>query len=149
LGCVLHIVGDELDVDAAIAATPVEPVNTFRKGEARSSRPNARPAATSGIVLSVSEAEFDDSAQQEVDAIAFLREHKASLKELLRVRGVAEASLDFGIDMRNVIVQTDKFSAELIREMAEIGLGFELTQFPPCGKLKKIKQHRRNLRKHS
>ncbi|MGL4232522.1 MAG: hypothetical protein ACRDAM_04470 [Casimicrobium sp.] len=136
-------------MDAAIAASPVEPVNAFRKGEPRSSRPNARRATTSGIVLSVSEAEFEDSVQQEVDAITFLREHNASLKELLRVRGVAKASLDFGIEMRNVIVQTDQFSAELIREMAEIGLGLELTQFPPFGKHKRIKQHRRNLRKNA
>jgi hypothetical protein len=112
----------------------------------RSSRPNSRPAVTSGLTLVVSDAEFEDLEQQQADAIQFLRAHSSILKNMSEVAGVEHAILDFGIAMRDVVVQSDHFPADLIAALAVAGCGMELTQFPTGRKAKNLKRYRKALR---
>jgi hypothetical protein len=146
MGCIIHFVGREADVDQLIALSPVEPCTVWRRGETRSSRPNSRRSATSGLNLEVSSAEFEELEQQQADAITFLRAHGAALRSMREVPGVERATLDFGIAMRDVVVQSDSFSAELIAAIATVGCSMELTQFPTGPKAKNLKRYRKALR---
>lgn len=145
MGGILHFVGREADVESLVALSPVEPCNVWRRGVPRSSRPNSRPAVTSGLTLVVSDAEFEDLEQQ-ADAIQFLRAHSSILKNMSEVAGVEHATLDFGIAMRDVVVQAVHFPADLIAALAVAGCGMELTQFPTGRKAKNLKRYRKALR---
>lgn len=147
--CVLHFTGDHVDIDALVGISPVEPATVFRRGEPRSSRPNSRLCVTSGLNLLVSDADFEDFEQQQQDAIDFLTAHQLDIKKMRRLDGVTNASLDFGIAMRNVIAQSDQFEPELISQMAPLGLALVLGQYPVGRKNSKVKQYRRALRKAS
>ncbi|WP_228899526.1 hypothetical protein [Acidovorax sp. Leaf73] len=146
MGCIIHFVGREADVESLVALSPVEPCNIWRRGVPRSSRPNSRPAVTSGLTLVVSDAEFEDLEQQQADAIQFLRAHSSILKNMSEVAGVEHATLDFGIAMRDVVVQSDHFPADLTAALAVAGCGMELTQFPTGRKAKNLKRYRKALR---
>lgn len=146
MSCVLHFIGDSADISELQRLCPVEPCNVFEKGKPRSSRPSSRVARTSGISLVASEADFDQLEQQQAESLAFLRNHQSALQEMRAVAGVQSASIDFGIHMRNVIVQGDSFEPELLAEIAGLRMRLELTQYPPQGKSKKVKQYRRALR---
>ena len=146
MGCILHCVGREADVESLVALSPVEPCRFWWRGVPRSSRPNSRPAVTSGLILVVSDAEFEDLEQQQADAIQFLRAHSSILKNMSEVAGVEHATLDFGIAMRDVVVQSDHFPADLIAALAVAGCGMELTQFPTGRKAKNLKRYRKALR---
>ena len=45
--------------------------------------------------------------------------------------GVEAAYLDFGIEWRNESVQCDSFPPSLIALAGQIGLGIEISQYPP------------------
>ncbi|MEJ8840462.1 hypothetical protein [Ramlibacter sp. AN1133] len=146
MGCIIHFVGRDADVERLVALSPVEPCTVWRRGEPRSSRPNSRRAVTSGVNLEVSDAEFEELEQQQADAVRFLREHATALRNMREVEGVERSTLDFGIAMRDVVVQSDSFSADLISALATVGCGLELTQFPTGRKAKNLKRYRKALR---
>ena len=145
--CIIHFYGDEANVTELLKLCPIEPCNSYRKGEARSNRPNAHQSKTSGVGLVASDADFDFFGLQKSQALAFIRLHMSKLQEMRAVSGVEVASIDFGISMRNVIVQTDYFESELLIELAALRIRLALSQYPIAGKDKRIKQYRRVLRK--
>ena len=146
MSCVLHFFGDAADVAELQRLCPTEPCNVFRKGEPMSNRPNARMARTSGISIVASEAEFDQLELQQAQALAFMRRHHANLQAMRSVQGVELASIDFGITMRNVFVQGDSFEPDLVAEIASLKMRLVLSQYPPQGRAKRVKQYRRALR---
>jgi len=97
--------------------------------------------------LVVSDAEFDDFETQKSEAAAFLSAHNAALTKIRQLPGLQQASIDFGIEMRNVVVQSDCFEHELIDCIAPLRLQIVLSQYPVAKKMKRIKQYRRALRK--
>jgi hypothetical protein len=149
MSCVLHFTGDDVILDHLIAVCPVQPDTQFLKGEPRSSRPGARLNRTSGVAIVISDADFDDFEAQKSEALGFLTTHKVALEKLRALPGIDCASLDFGIAMRNVIVQSDGFGEELIAIIAQLRLGLVLSQYPVAKSYKRIKQYRRALRKHA
>lgn len=146
MGCVLHFFGDAADVEELQRLCPTVPCNVFRKGHPKSARPAARVARTSGISVVASEAEFEELEQQQADALAFLRRHQAELQAMRSVQGVETASIDFGIYMRNVFVQGDSFEPDLLAAIASLEMRLVLSQYPPQGRAKRVKQYRRTLR---
>lgn len=146
MACIFHISGQDLDVEALVQLSPVEPCTVFRRGEPVSKRQNSRRAQISGINLEVSDADFDDLEQQQADAIAFLRTHASTLQEMRQLVGVERASLDFGIAMRDVVVQSDTFPAELIMLIAPLRCSLELSQYPVSKTSRNIRRYRKALR---
>ena len=65
---------------------------------------------------------------------------------MLTLPDIEHASLDFGIEMRNVIFQSDAFEPSLIAQLASLNLALVLSQYPPAKRSKRIKQYRRALR---
>ncbi|RCS59390.1 hypothetical protein [Parvibium lacunae] len=146
MSCIIHFIGDNANVDELQRLCPIAPCNVFVKGEPRTTRPNARLARTSGISVVASDAEFEAFEQQQAEAIKFLRRYHTELKAMRMVVGVEMASIDFGIYMRNVIVQNDSFGPDLLAEIASLQLRLVLSQYPPQGRAKRVKQYRRALR---
>jgi hypothetical protein len=91
-------------------------------------------------------AEFEQLELQQAEALAFLRRHHIELQSMRSVQGVETASIDFGIVMRNVVVQGDAFEPELLAEVASLRMRLVLSQYPPQGRAKRVKQYRRTLR---
>ena len=149
--CVLHFTGKSANVEELLCLSPIEPCNVYQKGVPKSNRPAARVSQTSGISLVVSEADFDYIEKQQEEALEFLKMHHVALSTMRHTQGVEHGDLDFGISMRNVIVQSDVFGYELLMEIASLNLDLVLSQYPPLynKKSKKIKQYRRALRRNS
>ena len=75
MSCVMHYVGSNVQLDELLKLAPVADCSVFRKGEPSSIRPSAFISRTSGIKFRVSDAEFEDLAQQQLDALMFLQKH--------------------------------------------------------------------------
>lgn len=149
MACVIHFVGDLVDVEALQRLCPTPPCSVFQKGLPRSNRPGARAARTSGLSVVASEADFDLLEDQQKEALEFLQKHHSALLAMRQTPGIEFASIDFGISMRNVIVQSDIFESQLLAALAELNLQLVLSQYPTAGKDKKLKQYRRSLRRGS
>jgi hypothetical protein len=79
--------------------------------------------------IRVSDAGFDDVKTQISDAVAFLQSNQEQLRNAmgqLDARGV----LDFAVEWRDVAIQSDAFSADLVREAGLLGLALEFTHYP-------------------
>jgi hypothetical protein len=128
----LRIGGRELDLDGLLSRCKLPPTSVFRKGEpVVKLQPEGRVHEESGANFTVSDGGFDEFEQQKEDAMQFLTEHQSSLEQMMAYQGVDRANLDFGIRWRDVLVQGDYFPPELLKLAGEIGLGIELSQYPP------------------
>jgi hypothetical protein len=82
--------------------------------------------SSDSVNVAVSEADFTGLDTQIRDAIEFLRRNKAGLAGLRD----AEACLDFGVERRDVAVQTVRFPAELLRLAGTLGISIEVSLYP-------------------
>jgi len=130
MSCILRIAGTDLNLKDLLKASLI-PDSTWEKGAPRfSSKPDGEKNTNSGVRYLVSEAEFDEFAQQKLDAIEFLKMNNNQIQEIMNLPNIDEGVLDFGIYWRNVPVQCDNFSSELVRLAGILGLGIGLTQYP-------------------
>ena len=77
---------------------------------------------SSGVHVVASGADFDQFARQEAEATGFLRNHFEQLRRLRTFPGVESVTLDFGIERRNVYLQCDSLSPELIAVAGSLGV---------------------------
>ncbi len=77
------------------------------------------------------------------DAIAFLRSNKTELQRLKVYRGIDECWLDFGYDRRDVAVQCDYLPHELLLLAGSLGIGIELSLYPPAADAEKSTRGRK------
>lgn len=135
--CVLRVSGAQLDVDACLAAVGLEPLRVYRAGEPRrATRPDGPRNQQSGFNVEVSAAEMNDLDGQIRDACNFLRAHQAALSTVSGWPGVEDLRLDFAIELRigqaEVVAQFDYFPPELVRLAGALGLGLEMSLYPPA-----------------
>jgi hypothetical protein len=128
-GCVLHVVGKELDPEVALLHLALEPYLKFRRGD----NLYGRICDKGGFRCNVSSS--DGVLSQEIaDAIGFLIKYQGDLRNLGSVRGVEEMSLDFGYDLRidgeQIIFQTDFLPPELLKLCGSLGVGIYLSLYP-------------------
>jgi hypothetical protein len=81
------------------------------------------------VNVPVSDADFTRLDTQIRDAIEFLRRNNGGLASL----GDAEACLDFGVERRDVAVQTVRFPAELLRLVGTLEISIEVSLYPEMG----------------
>ena len=107
------------------------PDSTWQKGSLRiASKPDGKKYTSTGARYLVSDADFSEFDIQKNEAIEFLRNNKRLLEEAMKLPSVEDASLDFGIERRDVAVQSDYFQPELLKLAGNLGLGIELSQYP-------------------
>lgn len=130
-GCVLRVVGENLNVDALLASISLEPCHVERKGEPRFER-SKHIATYSGFNVPVSDSPGTDVQGQICDALTFLSENQDELQQVVRFPGVDSVRLDFGINCRlsdEVLAQFDYYPPDLLRLAGEIGLGIEISLY--------------------
>lgn len=126
-GCVLQVVGEELD-PAGHELRRLRPYMAFRRGDVGYA---GRVHETGSMCFLVSEE--SDLEHQLQDALHFLQEHRLELSELLDASGVESGHLDFGYGSRlgeGVAVQVDLIPVELIELAAQLGLAIMLSLYP-------------------
>jgi hypothetical protein len=131
--CVLRVSSQTGSFKAFLASSRLPAYATFDKGEIAEKR-SGRTYTHYGFKCGVSDREWDDLPGQVQDAIAFLREHEGALRFLLANHPVDDIRLDFPHTVRlseEIAVQCDYFPPELIRLAGVLGIGLELTLFPP------------------
>ncbi|PYQ25184.1 MAG: hypothetical protein DMF81_03240 [Acidobacteria bacterium] len=128
MSCVLRAIGEEFDVDAFLATSPLRPDAVYRKGE---SVPGAsgrgRPPLASGFHLAVGPAGLDDLTGQVREALAFLDEHEDELRRLNGFAGVDALTLDFAIRRREGATQIDIFPSELLWRAGALDIDLTVT----------------------
>jgi len=131
MACFLRVYGDELNVKDLIATFKLSPSKVWEKGLPRFRNNPNKLNKNSGLNIQISKAEWNEFEKQKKDAVEFLREHKHIMSSVASYSGVEGAYLDFGIEWRNVSVQSDSFPPSLIVLAGQIGLGIEISQYPP------------------
>ncbi len=131
MSAVLRAFGSDFDVNAFLVGCTLPVCAVKRRGEPvyPTSQPDGRRHTQSSVNVTVSDAEFDDLPRQVADAIEFLRTEAVQVRRLCAFPGIDGATLDFGIERRDVAVQCNHLSPELVRLAGLLGLGIELTQY--------------------
>jgi len=132
VSAVIRAYGKDFNVDAFVANCALPVCTVKRRGEPvfPASQPDGRRHEQSGVHVLASEADFTEFRAQVNEATAFLRENTAELRRLRTFAGVETATLDFGIERRDVAVQCDRLPAELLRLAGALDMDIELSQYP-------------------
>src|SRR5579872_141545 len=107
---VVRAYGKHFDVDVFLADCMLPVCAVKRRGEPLfpATQPEGRRYTQSGVHVLASAADFSEFPLQVEQAIAFLRINETELRRLCTFPGVEIASLDFGIERRDVIFQFDR-----------------------------------------
>jgi hypothetical protein len=132
--CVLRVSGRSFDPDSYLAACGLRAYKVFHAGEPEwKSRPEGKRHDASGFRVDVSRE--SDLAAQVRDAVKFLDEFRDVLSKLTSISGVEDMRLDFPVDLRidrqKIMAQFDYFPPELISKAGALGLGIEVSLYPP------------------
>ncbi|MFT4639529.1 MAG: hypothetical protein ACI8T1_002854 [Verrucomicrobiales bacterium] len=118
-------------MDALVASIHIKDDKVWRKGEIRSaSRPDGKANRHSGATFIASDADFEEFETQVVEATRFLVQHRDEMRDLVRFDAVDHATLDFGIELRDVMIHSDTLTPELIAAAAAVGVSIELSHYP-------------------
>lgn len=125
-GCILHVSGEDFQVDAFLANSNLRPYRVHHRGEIGH---RSRPFIDSGLSLDVSSADGSSIKMQIVDAIAFLCTHEAELERLRSFPGVTSLLLDFGYYRRDVAAQIEYLPPQLLLRAGTLGIGIKLSLY--------------------
>ena len=144
--CVLRVTGRTFEPAKYLASSTLEPYSVFRAGDARfASQPNGKVHEESGFKVDVSRGPWNSLVGQVADATAFLKKHEETLRQLRSVPEVEDLRLDFRLDLRidrqKVFAQFDYFPPELVALAGALGIGLELSIYPPD--FEQLARHRR------
>jgi hypothetical protein len=133
MSCVIRAYGKDFDVDAFLKHSTLVPLVVARRGEGRA--PNSRNPALrrheqSGVNISVSTREFSDLEGQIEDAMRFLSANESELHRLRDSPGLEGISLDFPIEERDVIFQSDTFPARLLSLLGDLDIALVVSRYP-------------------
>ena len=131
MACYLRIYGDQLNPKELVHSLKIPVSKIWIKGAPRFKSNPQKVNSNSGLNIQISDAEWHEFEKQKIEAIHYLAQHLEILSEVVSYSGVEGAYLDFGIEWRDVPVQSDSFPPELVKLAGRIGLGLELSQYPP------------------
>jgi len=148
MSCMLRIAGKNLNIDKLLSKTNFVPQAFYRKGEAKfkKTQPKGEKNKRSGASFRVSTANYDQFEKQKREAITFLKTNRREIRRIMKWPGVDEGELDFGIHSRDVIIRCDYLPPELIKLAGSLGLGIEISQYPPSTVFPKSGDKRKSKR---
>ncbi len=135
MSCVLRITGKDFDVDGFLKDTGLIPYIQYKKGDQRTyPKDQSVEYDDNGCSFDLSEADFDNLEQQQVDAIDFLKTNFEKLKTIYtyKLYPSDKPTIDFGIETRmkgDTVIQSDYFPPELLKLAGELGFGILLSQY--------------------
>ena len=132
MSAVIRVHGKNFNVDEFVANCRLPVCAVKRRGESvfAASQPEGRRHEQSGVHVLASDADFTLFPVQAAETIAFLRANEVELRRLRTFAGVETATLDFGIERRDVAVQSDRLRAALLRLAGALDLDIEISQYP-------------------
>jgi hypothetical protein len=128
--CVLRTGGDAFDVDGFLNRTKLDDVFVRRKGEARSTARPDELLTSSWVMITTSDAGFDEFDDQIAETIEFLRLNHLHIADLVNTAGLEYAELDFGVRWSMTYTHSGSLPAELIRLAGELGLSIAIPHYP-------------------
>ena len=123
-GCVLRAAGDEFEPREFLSRSSFKACNVFVAGERRGS---ASVWSTSGFTVDVSSASGEELEKQIEDALEFLDQYRDELSRLVNTRGLTDLNLDFGVNRRDVFVQSIYLPPELLKVAGSLQVGIEVS----------------------
>ena len=132
MSCVLRISGEVFDVDDFLKSSPLKALIVVHRGDARGQGASAVGVRheRSGMNISVITREFSDLSGQIEDAIQFLSDNTQELQRLRDFPGVEKIELDFPIEDRAVVFQSDVFRPQLLKPMGDLSIGLVVSRYP-------------------
>lgn len=127
MSCILRVSGDNLDVDALLASIHLTPDRVWHQGELRT---QGKPNEHSGFTVVASDADIRDFETQLVEATRFLEDYGAQIADIASFEGVKYATLDFGIELRDVAIHSDTLTPRFLSAVANAGISVELSHYP-------------------
>jgi hypothetical protein len=130
--CVLRARGTSFAVDEFLAASTLNPITVFHRGQPQWSKapPGSPLPNESGFHADASEADFSNLRGQIADATRFLKQNQSELARLVAFPGVERVSLDFGIEERDMAAQSERFPPNLLSALGSLGIWLEFTLYP-------------------
>jgi hypothetical protein len=123
-GCVLRASGDEFVPADFLRQSFFNPCNVFLINERRGS---SSVWPTSGFTVDVSSTSGDEIEKQIEDALEFLNRYREELTRLVDMPGLTDLRLDFGVNRKNVFVQSSYFPPALLKVAASLNVGIEIS----------------------
>jgi len=131
MSCVLRARGPHFDVDAFLKASSLDALTAFHRGEAQFEASSvSRRGSCSGMNISVSTRESSDLKGLVGDAIRFLTDNGAELRRLRDFPGSQRMDLDFPVEARDQVFQSDSFPPHLLSLLGELRIGLVVSRSP-------------------
>jgi hypothetical protein len=131
--CVLHVTSETTSFEAFLTDTRFPAYKSHEKGEV-STIGKRQPFDDYGFSSIVSECGWKNLAGQIEDANAFLQTHERTLRKLLLSHEITDIRLDFPYSCRldeHILMQCDYLPPEFLKITGELGIGIELSHYPP------------------
>jgi hypothetical protein len=131
--CVLHVRSKTKSFAGFLRKTGFPSYQSHEKGEVFGIR-KPRLLDYFGFSSDVSKRDWEDLAGQIEDAHAFLREHEKELRSLRATHELTDIRLDFPYSCRlddQILVQCDYLPPEFLKLAGDLGVGIELSHYPP------------------
>lgn len=134
--CILRVTATRATLRDFLASASIPYYDSWDVGSIpKWGRDKGKPSSDSGFKSDVSSKDWNDLPGQIDDAIEFLRRHHSDLRRLRDERGIDDVRLDFPYHLRiginNVVVQFDYLPPALITLAGQLGIGIELSLWPP------------------
>jgi len=127
--CVLHVTSLTKSFVSIITDSSLPVYQSYEKGDIRTIGKKS-PYDDFGFSCDVSKRSWDDLSGQLDDAIQFLSLHQEELSHIIDSCEVDDIRLDFPYSNREMFMQCDYLSPELLKRTGDLGIGIELSLYP-------------------
>jgi hypothetical protein len=134
MNCTLKANGTCFDVDEFLKVSSLDALNAFHRGEAQFPISSVtRKSQYAGVSVSVGVREFSDLDHQITDAIEFLTANETELMRLRNFPGLERMYLEFAVENRDMVFQSDAFPPLLLSLLGRLNIGLVVSRYPEFG----------------
>jgi hypothetical protein len=131
MSCTLKASGTCFDVDEFLKISSLDALNAFHRGESHFPLSCVtRRSQYAGVSISVGLQEFSDLDSQIQDAVNFLTANEQELKRLRDFPGLERMYLDFPVESRDMVFQSDAFPPHLLSLLGRLNIGLVISRYP-------------------
>jgi hypothetical protein len=131
MSCVLRASGANFDVDEFLKISSLDALTAFHRGAVQFPTSSVtRRSDYSGMKVSVSAREFTDLNGQVDDAVGFLKENDHELRRLRDFPGLERMDLEFPVEDRDLVFQSDAFPYQLLSLLGDLRIGLIVSRHP-------------------
>ncbi len=129
--CVLRAGGTSFDVDKFLEISSLDALTAYHSGEVQFPTASiTRTSDYSGMKISVTMREFSDLRSQVEDAVRFLKDNQQELRRLRDFPGLEWIVMEFPVEDRDMVFQSDAFPPDLLALMGNLNIGLVISRYP-------------------